>query len=168
MELEGSDAAFLCSFQALRACYPRPFSCFPLSRRLVHVRMAGRLVHGHHVPYGNYSLESDNCMMCSYQDCRRRKCWGTGALDTRNSSSRSRTYLYWLLTIRFTFALSAALLLNKPPSVGICHRGERYTSPFGVAVFEVCNPYPKLSIKKRLFPVGRSQRVMFSALTFNR
>ena len=89
VELEESDAAFLCSCQALRACCLRPFSYFPLWRRLVPARKEETLVHC--APYGIHSLESDSCKRYSSQDFCTHKCWDTKAPDRRNSSSKNRT-----------------------------------------------------------------------------
>lgn len=58
--------------------------------------------------------------------------------------------------------------LNNPPFVGICHHMESYTVRLPVAFFEVCNQYTEVSIKTRLFAVGRAQSVVFSVLTFSR
>lgn len=52
--------------------------------------------------------------------------------------------------------------LNNPPFVGICHHMESYTVRLPVAFFEVCNQYTEVSIKTRLFAVGRAQSVVFS------
>ena len=58
--------------------------------------------------------------------------------------------------------------LNNPPFVRICHHMESYTVRLPVAFFEVCNQYTEVSIKTRLFAVGRAQSVVFSVLTFSR
>lgn len=115
-----------------------------------------------------HKLESDTNERSSFLGCCTCKGWGRTVPGSRNLVSRNHTYLYWHSTIRFSLCFVGGSSLNKPPFVQICQHRDRYTPRFEVAVFEVCNQYPKMSIKTRLFTVGRSLCVIFSALTFSR